>query len=130
VLAAVRAGVRGRCAGEGDLVTELRIPKPARRGPAPRRPIRRRVSPAAKRRAAKAAGWVDPDSWQAVLEFYAYLCAYCGDVAWEQQDHCLPLSRGGAHHISNVVPACAGCNYAKGTQAWVPHLRHPFMEAA
>lgn len=30
------------------------------------------------------------------------------------QEHVLPTSRGGAHHKSNFVPACGGCNYIKG----------------
>ena len=81
-------------------MTELRIPKPKHRAK-PKRSI------GAKRRAAKAAGWVDPDSWQAVLAFYRYGCAYCDAEFWDHMDHCKPLSRGGAHHISNVVPSCA-----------------------
>lgn len=98
-------------------------PKPVKRTK-PRKPI------GAKRRAAKAAGWVDPDSWQAVLAFYRYGCAYCDADHWDQQDHCKPLSRGGAHHISNVAPSCAACNYRKGTRTAYPKRRHPFMEPA
>jgi 5-methylcytosine-specific restriction endonuclease McrA len=111
-------------------VTELRLPKPARRSPKARKPIRSRVTLGAKRRAAKAAGWVDPDSWVAVLIFYDWSCAYCRTRLWQQQDHCVPLSRGGAHHISNVVPSCARCNYRKGTRTAWPKTRHPFMEEA
>ena len=108
--------------------TEARFPKPAKREKAKPKPIRRRKTLGAKRKAAKDAGWVDPDSWQAVLAFYRYGCAYCGVEHWDHQDHCRPLSRGGRHHISNVAPSCANCNYAKGTRTIYPKRRHPFME--
>lgn len=40
-------------------------------------------------------------------------CAYCGSVCtgW---DHVVPLSRGGANHVSNLVPCCRSCNARKG----------------
>ena len=31
-------------------------------------------------------------------------------------DHVVPLSRGGEHSITNLVPACAFCNLKKGTK--------------
>jgi 5-methylcytosine-specific restriction endonuclease McrA len=99
----------------------VRVPKPPKRGRRAKRPL------GAKRRAAKAAGWVDPDSWQDVLRFYRFGCAYCKADHWDQQDHCQPLSRGGKHEIGNVVPACAACNYRKGTRTAWPTMRHPFM---
>jgi hypothetical protein len=130
------------------------ITKPAKRQPKARKPIarsrvnvvavrfkkdkallifdmkrpKRRVPLGAKRAAVKAAGYVDPDSWALVLSFYSWLCAYCQEQLWEQQDHCRPLSRGGKHEIGNVVPSCARCNYRKGTQTWWPKRRHQFME--
>ncbi len=104
------------------------LPKPTRQPRTSRAPIARRRTLGAKRREAKAAGFVDPDTWQAVLAFYRYACAYCAVDHWDQQDHCKPLSRGGKHEIGNVVPACARCNYRKGTQTWQPKRRHPWME--
>lgn len=107
-----------------DLGMIHRAPLPRRRS----RPIRRRKTIGAKRREVKALGWVDPDSWQEVLAFYRYGCAYCSVEFWDHQDHCKPISRGGCHDISNVVPTCAKCNYAKGTKTRYPERRHPFME--
>ena len=101
--------------------TEARYPKPAKR-------VKAKHPLGAKRRAAKAAGWVDPDSWQAVLAFYRYSCALCHVDHWDQQDHIVPLSRGGKHTISNVMPLCARCNYLKNTRTIWPKRRHPFME--
>ena len=108
----------------------MRVPKPAKRSPKPRRPIRRKATLGAKRKAAKDAGWVDPDSWQAVLAFYRHGCAYCEADHWDHQDHVVLLSRGGLHHISNVVPSCAACNYRKGTSTQAPDKPHPFMDWA
>ena len=46
-------------------------------------------------------------------------CLYCGDPA-DHVDHFIPLSRGGLHVISNLVPACAACNTSKGNK--LPNL--------
>lgn len=40
-------------------------------------------------------------------------CVYCGSDA-SQVDHQMPRARGGSDDISNLVPACAPCNRAKG----------------
>lgn len=55
--------------------------------------------------------------WRAVLEDFNGACAYCltSDIPL-QQEHMTPLSRGGEHTRSNIVPACAPCNYKKGTR--------------
>jgi len=42
-------------------------------------------------------------------------CAYCGDPA-TAVDHIIPLSRGGAHRMSNLAPACMWCNTEKGNR--------------
>ena len=40
-------------------------------------------------------------------------CFYCGDAA-SHVDHLTPKARGGTDDLSNLVPACATCNVAKG----------------
>lgn len=75
------------------------------------------------RRARKLAATVQPFSvaqWSAVVARYGGLCAYCRVRPWEHQEHVIPLARGGAHAITNVVPACADCNQRKGTKVWTP----------
>ena len=39
-------------------------------------------------------------------------CIYCGAQA-EHLDHVVPVSRGGAHSVGNLAPACADCNLSK-----------------
>jgi 5-methylcytosine-specific restriction endonuclease McrA len=42
-------------------------------------------------------------------------CAYCGAVA-QHIDHVVPIARGGAHSIGNLVGACSSCNLRKGSK--------------
>ena len=54
------------------------------------------------------------DQWQALIALYRHRCAYCGTKAKQlQQDHIIPISRGGADSIDNIVPACPSCNGRK-----------------
>ena len=101
--------------------------KPSKREPRPKRSIRRRTTPAMKRHAAKVAGWVDPDSWLEVVRFYDGRCSYCIVKPHEQQEHCVPLSRGGKHEIENLTTTCVSCNAKKATRTMFPKRRHPFM---
>lgn len=41
-------------------------------------------------------------------------CAYCGSGGDMQIEHLEPISKGGAHDIGNIVPACGPCNTSKG----------------
>lgn len=42
-------------------------------------------------------------------------CEYCGGPC-ETTDHVVPLSRGGANTLDNLVPACLWCNSSKGSK--------------
>lgn len=59
------------------------------------------------------------DQWQAIKALYEYRCLACGrkppEIALEM-DHVAPLSRGGAHDVSNVQPLCRSCNARKAQQ--------------
>lgn len=70
-----------------------------------------------KRRARRRNAQIEPITladWTLLCEQYAYLCAYCGrGDAPLTQDHIAPLSRGGAHAVENIVPACFSCNAKK-----------------
>jgi 5-methylcytosine-specific restriction endonuclease McrA len=48
-----------------------------------------------------------------VLQRDNWICKYCGQPAM-QVDHIIPKSHGGSDLPSNLVAACANCNWAKG----------------
>lgn len=54
--------------------------------------------------------------WLDICRAYGNLCAYCGQKLPLEQDHVIPLTRGGAHSKGNVVPACKPCNARKGNR--------------
>lgn len=55
--------------------------------------------------------------WAIMKAHYKYCCVYCGrKMKRLTQDHITPLSKGGAHTASNIVPACLRCNSSKGVR--------------
>lgn len=54
------------------------------------------------------------DQWVELLGEFNHSCAYClrSDVKLTM-DHMTPLSKGGEHTRSNIVPACKPCNSRK-----------------
>ena len=72
------------------------------------------------RRARKAGAAVNDFThmqWVEMQRAYDHRCVYCGKRAKGHltQDHITPLSRGGNHTVSNIVPACRECNCKKHT---------------
>jgi 5-methylcytosine-specific restriction endonuclease McrA len=66
--------------------------------------------------------------WMKILKDFDNRCAYCRRSGQMTIDHVVPLSRGGRHSISNLVPACRSCNKQKGSltiSEWrlAPHLK-------
>ncbi len=61
--------------------------------------------------------WTAPPGWRtlrkAVFAAKGRTCWYCGRPA-STIDHVLPRVLGGTHTLSNLVPACARCNYSRG----------------
>lgn len=54
--------------------------------------------------------------WREILDAYGHRCVYCGRKMQRlTMDHIIPLSKGGSHTASNVVPACRSCNSKKHT---------------
>ena len=59
--------------------------------------------------------------WEEIQQAYGYRCVYCPPQCWRcqrqkhhlTQDHITPLSQGGNHTVSNIVPACLSCNSKK-----------------
>jgi len=64
---------------------------------------------------------LSPDQlWRRWVEF-GHACAYCGSSGDLQIEHVVPISKGGEHHLGNIVPACQGCNLSKRSadvEAW------------
>lgn len=61
--------------------------------------------------------------WLDIIAAHDHRCAYCAKECQLTQDHVIPLSRGGSHTASNVVPACLNCNSQKRTRTpaeWQP----------
>lgn len=60
--------------------------------------------------------------WQSLVNEYDGRCAYCGKLPdLITLDHVIPVSRGGAHALVNVVPACLSCNARKSAKlGWIP----------
>ena len=53
--------------------------------------------------------------WHEIQVAYDHRCVYCGKRVKGHltQDHLTPLSKGGSHTVSNIVPACGRCNRKK-----------------
>lgn len=73
-----------------------------------------------RRRAAKLGCDVYPVSYRdymRILDRCGNACAYCRtaftDTEQRTWDHVVPLSRGGAHSVGNLLPACESCNTSK-----------------
>lgn len=54
--------------------------------------------------------------WVEMKAAYGGRCAYCGNRRPLERDHVVPLSKGGPHTASNIVPACKSCNSRKGAR--------------
>ena len=66
----------------------------------------------AKQRGSTALMLTPDQLWRRWLQF-DHRCAYCGVDGDLQVEHVIPISKGGEHHLGNIVPACQRCNYSK-----------------
>lgn len=65
---------------------------------------------------------VTPKDWERLCRRYGNRCAYCGSMATLEQDHIVPIVRGGRHAIGNLLPACRSCNSSKGSKLLIEWL--------
>lgn len=56
---------------------------------------------------------VKPEAIMTRFNDFGNACAYCGSHSNLQIEHIVPISAGGTHDISNIVPACPSCNFGK-----------------
>lgn len=63
-----------------------------------------------------------PEQLRQRLAYYGFRCWICGSPDDLTIDHVKPLSKGGAHTLANLRPACSTCNSKKGSRwPYEPH---------
>lgn len=76
----------------------------------------------------KSAGYLSGKEWKEILEENNHACYYCGKIGIPlEQEHKIPLARGGKHNKENVVPACRNCNatkYMKTDEEYLEFVKH------
>lgn len=70
------------------------------------------IARAEARRVVEEVGDLTVELWRRIRDNFASMCAYCPAEA-TSMDHVVPISAGGRHTASNVVPACKSCNSRK-----------------
>lgn len=63
------------------------------------------------------------EQWIECLKEFDNSCAYCGAKENLEQEHVIPLSKGGGYTVRNIVPACKKCNSSKSNknlEIWYP----------
>lgn len=68
----------------------------------------------ARKRGAIVDDTIDNAAIARIFAYYGNRCVYCGEGGYMELEHFYPLSKGGHHVRSNLVPACIDCNRAKG----------------
>ena len=58
----------------------------------------------------------EESDWVYALNFFSHSCAYCGGKEKMEQEHIVPVSKGGPYIASNIIPACRSCNASKGDE--------------
>lgn len=57
-----------------------------------------------------------PEQWQHCLMHFNHSCAYCGHTDALEQEHVIPVSKGGHYTADNIIPACRSCNASKNNK--------------
>lgn len=64
---------------------------------------------------------ITKQEWLDLMNKYEWKCFYCDKtftVKTRTLDHIIPLSKGGRHHISNLIPCCRSCNRFKNARIY------------
>lgn len=61
---------------------------------------------------------ITADEWEKCLKYFNYSCAYCGTHESKlehtlEQEHVIPLIKGGTYDVKNIIPSCRICNVSK-----------------
>ena len=73
---------------------------------------------------------VTAEDWKNIMRDYNYKCVYCGRGGRLTMDHIVPLIKGGAHDVDNIVPACMDCNRKKNSKDLIVFLNERWSNAA
>lgn len=57
------------------------------------------------------------DQWQQCLTHFNHQCAYCDCTEKLEQEHVIPVSKGGHYTADNIIPACRSCNASKNNKS-------------
>jgi hypothetical protein len=72
-----------------------------------------------------------PSDWKQALEHFDNKCAYCGKpLTKAQQEHFVPVAKGGGYTKNNILPSCAKCNSKKSASdpiEWLLTLPNPLV---
>lgn len=64
------------------------------------------------------------EQWNKVKLKFDNKCAYCGQELFLEQEHFIPISKGGDYTINNIIPSCRKCNRSKFNKSffeWYPN---------
>lgn len=68
--------------------------------------------------------------WAECLRFFDNKCCYCGMGGEMQQEHFIPVSKGGGYEVTNILPACPSCNASKNNKEYSEwYVSHPAYSA-
>ena len=65
--------------------------------------------------------------WKVCLTHFDHSCAYCGEKNKLEQEHIIPVTKGGNYTKDNIIPACVSCNCSKYNQSlheWYPNHKN------
>ena len=54
--------------------------------------------------------------WDYIKEYFNNSCAYCGAKCELEQEHFIPVTKGGEYTKNNIITACRSCNASKGNR--------------
>lgn len=57
------------------------------------------------------------DQWHKCLSLFNHQCAYCDCTEKLEQEHVIPVSKGGHYTVDNIIPACRSCNASKNNKS-------------